>query len=155
MINTPMSWRPPPRLRAAIENRAERDGCGLSEAVNQLVIDGLALDTIKSERDRLRQELDSTRDRLDGLTDVLRKVALEQLSKASGRHAMSELLTRPEVEELTSLSVSSIYRLMAASEFPRPIRIGQRAVRWRAADLSRWLDQRPNGGPETRKAALE
>ena len=85
-MNTPVNWRPPPKLRAALMSRAERDQCPLSEAINTLLVDGLALKAVEAERDALRLELDSTRERLDGLTDVLRKVALEQLSKkrASG-----------------------------------------------------------------------
>ena len=67
--------------------------------------------------------------------------------------AVGELLTRPQVEELTGLSCSSLYRLMAAAEFPRPVRIAKRAVRWRLGDLERYLADCPNGGPETRTAA--
>ena len=49
------------------------------------------------------------------------------------------LLRRPEVEKLTGLSRSSIYALMDRGEFPRPRRIGQRAVAWDEATLERWL----------------
>ena len=66
-----------------------------------------------------------------------------------------ELLTRPEVETRTGLSCSSIYRLMSEGEFPKPLKIGQRAVRWRSTDLEAYLANRPNGGPETKTAALE
>ena len=66
---------------------------------------------------------------------------------------MSELLTRPEVETRTGLSCSSIYRLMSEGDFPKPLKIGQRAVRWRSKDLEAYLENRPNGGPETKTAA--
>lgn len=59
------------------------------------------------------------------------------------------LLTRPEVERITSLSRASIYRLMAEGAFPRPIRVGGRAVRWRASELADWLDSRPVTVPAT------
>ena len=42
------------------------------------------------------------------------------------------LMKRPEVEAAVGLScTASIYRLMDEGAFPRPIRIGKRAVRWR------------------------
>lgn len=61
---------------------------------------------------------------------------------------MSEqLLRRTEVEARIGLSRSSIYRMMDEGEFPRPIRIGRRAVAWRASDLDRWQAQRPLAEP--------
>ena len=53
------------------------------------------------------------------------------------------LLRRRQVEEITSMSRSSIYRLMQEGEFPRPVKIGPSAVRWRASDLTAWLESRP------------
>ena len=53
------------------------------------------------------------------------------------------LLTRAEVIERTKLSVSSLYRLMRIGHFPEPIRIGQRAVRWRESDISDFIAGRP------------
>ena len=67
--------------------------------------------------------------------------------------SMPAFLTRPQVEALVGLSCSSLYRLMAAAEFPRPVRIARRAVRWRRSDLEAYLDDRPMAGPETRTAA--
>lgn len=42
----------------------------------------------------------------------------------------TRLLRRPEVEARIGLSRSSIYAMMDRGEFPRPRRIGQRAVAW-------------------------
>ena len=53
------------------------------------------------------------------------------------------LLRRRQVEEITGMSRSSIYRLMQDGEFPRPVRIGPAAVRWRASDITAWLESRP------------
>lgn len=58
-----------------------------------------------------------------------------------------QLLRRPEVERRIGLARSSIYRMMEAGEFPRPIRIGRRAVAWRASDLDRWQAERPEAIP--------
>ncbi len=54
-----------------------------------------------------------------------------------------KLMRRPDVEKAVDLSCASIYRLMSEGRFPRPIRIGRRAVRWKAEDVSDWLESRP------------
>ena len=56
--------------------------------------------------------------------------------------ATPAILRRPEVERLTGFSKASIYRLMAAGEFPTPIRLGVRAVAWRVGDVEAWLASR-------------
>lgn len=53
------------------------------------------------------------------------------------------LLRRREVERITGMSRSSIYRLMQEAEFPRPVRIGPAAVRWKASDITAWIESRP------------
>ena len=63
----------------------------------------------------------------------------------------NRLLRREEVEELTGLSRSAIYRMMRAAEFPTPIRIGPRAVRWPKAELDEFLAQCPRATGEASK----
>ncbi len=53
-----------------------------------------------------------------------------------------QIVKRPEVEATTGLSRSTIYRLAAAGQFPKPIRLGPRAVGWRADEISRFIEQR-------------
>ena len=50
---------------------------------------------------------------------------------------------RNEVEAATGLSRSSLYAMMDAGNFPRPIRIGKRAVAWPQSAIESWLAQRP------------
>ena len=59
-------------------------------------------------------------------------------------------LRRPAVETATGLSRSSIYEMMDKGEFPRPIRIGKRAVAWPQSAIEAWLSERPlsNGASE-------
>ena len=52
-------------------------------------------------------------------------------------------LRRPAVEELTGLSRSSIYDLMAKNAFPRPVRLTGKAVAWPESAIAEWLAQRP------------
>ena len=51
-----------------------------------------------------------------------------------------KLLRRPEVEAITGLSRASIYARMAKGDFPRPMRLGPRAVAWRDSDVQEWID---------------
>ena len=53
------------------------------------------------------------------------------------------LLTRTEVEARCRIGRSTIYRLMRAGQFPTPIRIGPRAVRWPTSEIDTWLAERP------------
>ena len=49
------------------------------------------------------------------------------------------LLRRSQVEQLCQLSCSTIYRLMRLGQFPEPIRIGPRAVRWSLREIEAYL----------------
>lgn len=49
-------------------------------------------------------------------------------------------LRRPEVEILTGLSRSTIYLMISNGEFPKPVRIGRRAVAWRESAVRAWID---------------
>lgn len=69
---------------------------------------------------------------------------LEGMTKKT-KHA-TRILRRPEVERLTGLRKSSIYYLMGAGVFPKPIRLGNRTVGWRGEELADWVDSRPRGG---------
>jgi prophage regulatory protein len=52
-------------------------------------------------------------------------------------------LRRPAVEAATGLSRSLIYDMMDKDEFPRPIRMGKRAVAWPQSTIEAWLAARP------------
>ena len=53
-----------------------------------------------------------------------------------------KLLRRREVEEITGLSRAGIYEQMTAGVFPKPVRIGPRAVAWVDAEVSKWQRKR-------------
>lgn len=53
-------------------------------------------------------------------------------------------LRMPTVVRMTGLGRSTIYRLIADQRFPRPVKLGPRAVAWRRADLDRWSEARPD-----------
>ena len=58
------------------------------------------------------------------------------------------LLRRREVEEITGMGHSSIYRVMRKGKFPRRVRIGPKAVRWRTSEITAWLKSLPVVGDE-------
>lgn len=50
------------------------------------------------------------------------------------------ILRRGQVEREVGLKRSTIYQRMREGTFPRPIRLGERAVGWRASDIERFLE---------------
>lgn len=50
-----------------------------------------------------------------------------------------ELLTRRQVEQRVALGRSALYREMRAGRFPLPVRVSQRAVRWRSGEIEAWI----------------
>ena len=63
------------------------------------------------------------------------------------------LLTRAEVETRCGIARTTIYRLMRAGQFPEPVRVGPRAVRWPERELENWLASRPRATGEPQPAA--
>jgi prophage regulatory protein len=58
-------------------------------------------------------------------------------------HALEERLIRiAEVKNLTGLSTASIYRKIAAKEFPRPVALGPMARAWPLTEVQRWITGR-------------
>ena len=53
------------------------------------------------------------------------------------------ILRIEEVMEVTRLARSTIYAMIKSGDFPRPIRVGGRGVRWKLSDIDLWL-----GSPE-------
>jgi prophage regulatory protein len=53
------------------------------------------------------------------------------------------LLRLRAVMHVTGLSRSTLYRLISDGQFPRPVRLGARAVAWRRSDVDAWSEARP------------
>lgn len=54
----------------------------------------------------------------------------------------NKTLRRRDVEARTGLSRSTLYAMMAQGMFPRPVRLGLRAVGWPEAEIVEWLEAR-------------
>jgi prophage regulatory protein len=59
---------------------------------------------------------------------------------------MQEMLGLKAVVAATGISRATIYVLMSEGAFPRPRRVGKRAVRWSSSEIQEWLANRPFGG---------
>lgn len=53
---------------------------------------------------------------------------------------MSLLLRVEDVVRETTLSESTVWRLVAAGRFPRPLDLGGRVRRWRRAEIEAWVN---------------
>lgn len=57
--------------------------------------------------------------------------------------ANNRVMRLPQVMEATSLSRSTIYRMMDEGKFPKPIKLTRKAVAWPESAISEWLASRP------------
>ena len=48
----------------------------------------------------------------------------------------------PKVLQATALSRSTVYAMMADGRFPKPVKLGERAVGWPEAEIAAWLKSR-------------
>lgn len=67
---------------------------------------------------------------------------------------MQKILRLPAVQEVTGKSRSGIYSDIALGLFPAPVRLGRRAVGWRADDLAVWLANCESSRPARNDGAL-
>jgi len=50
-----------------------------------------------------------------------------------------KIIKLPQVVEMTSFSIASIYRLCATGKFPTKIKIGAHAVGWLESDIEEYI----------------
>ena len=55
-----------------------------------------------------------------------------------------KLLSLRQVIAMVGLTKSTIYRLMDAGDFPRPLKLGSRCVRWLVDDVNAWISNLPS-----------
>ena len=62
--------------------------------------------------------------------------AAQQIAAAANPHALLRMAT---VQTLTGFSRSHIYQLVANSKFPAPLKLGARCTRFKAGEVTAWL----------------
>lgn len=55
----------------------------------------------------------------------------------------NRLLRLPEVLQKTGLKKSSIYASAKAGTFPKPVKVGARAIAWYAHEVDEWINELP------------
>ncbi|WP_123659353.1 AlpA family transcriptional regulator [Salinisphaera japonica] len=65
-------------------------------------------------------------------------------STASTASAERRILRRPEVEAKTGFKRAHIYNLIKQGRFPKPMRLGVRAVGWDSLEIEAWIAERLN-----------
>ena len=63
------------------------------------------------------------------------------------------LLNRAEVQERCGIARTTIYRLMRTGQFPEPLQIGPRAVRWKESEIAEFVESRPRATGDGARAA--
>ena len=56
-----------------------------------------------------------------------------------------KILRRTEVEQIVGLSRSTLYAMMAEKTFPKPIKLGKRAIGWPDNVIADWIEERTSG----------
>ena len=78
------------------------------------------------------------------MADIHAEVSEQKLTPTpiTSFFAADEIARRPKVESVTGLACSTIYEQMKKGTFPKPIKLGERAVGWRMSEINAWLEQR-------------
>jgi prophage regulatory protein len=64
----------------------------------------------------------------------------KELRQASEAQQLPDALLRIQtVAQATGLSSATLYRKLAAGQFPVPVRLGQRCTRWKASAVRAWI----------------
>lgn len=69
-----------------------------------------------------------------------------------------KLLTLKDVEDITSLSKTTIYEMVKAGNFPQPVKLGPRSTRWYESEVLAHIEALPRGvdiDPMARAAGAE
>jgi prophage regulatory protein len=53
---------------------------------------------------------------------------------------MTRFLRLPAILEITGLNRATIYEMIERGDFPRPCKIGARAIAWPESDLEDWVN---------------
>lgn len=72
-------------------------------------------------------------------------MTVQEQPAAATRQHIDRMLRRNEVEAITGRSRSAIYEGIATGTFPRPVKIGARAVAWPESVIRKWIAERMKG----------
>jgi prophage regulatory protein len=55
----------------------------------------------------------------------------------------NKILRQKDVQKITGLSRSTIYRHINAGTFPAPVKLTERLIGWHSSAISEWMASRP------------
>lgn len=55
---------------------------------------------------------------------------------------MLRIIRLPDVKKTTGLAKSTIYKKVAANEFPKPIPLGSKSVGWLESEIQKWIEDK-------------
>ncbi len=70
------------------------------------------------------------------------KNAPKQPALVSGQQPVVRFIKRQQVESITGLSCTEIYRRIAADNFPKQVTLGPKCVVWVEAEILAWCGDR-------------
>jgi excisionase family DNA binding protein len=62
------------------------------------------------------------------------------MATVNGEQVGPELLTSQQVAQKLAVSVRTLWRLVASGKFPQPVRYNRKLVRWKNAEVSRYIE---------------
>lgn len=75
------------------------------------------------------------------------------MNSSQNQHALERLIRVSEVKKFTGLSAATIYRKIAAKEFPRPVALGAMARAWPLSEVQYWIASRVTERDQVRDCA--
>ena len=67
----------------------------------------------------------------------------------------NKFLKLHDIKQLTKVSGSKVYQMVESKQFPKPIKIGHRSVRWVREEVNEWVKEQENRGQEVKPEQTE
>jgi prophage regulatory protein len=84
-------------------------------------------------------------------TSTAKVRSLSTTNPTNPSHRGDRFRRLPGVMQCVPYSRASIYRLIAAGQFPRPYSLGARAVAWLESEIDAWIEARVKAGQAVQK----
>lgn len=96
------------------------------------------LGELLQDREAAAHEINRLRERLERTATIKAKPRKETEASPAPPINPRTLFRLSDLCESLGVSRSTIYRWMSEGEFPAPVHISERAVRWRSEDIEQW-----------------
>jgi prophage regulatory protein len=118
-----------------------------TDIMEHLEIDGgqRTIGQLIQDRERALQEIRRLRALVFAMSPKRRSPPVRPAEDSLGEatpYVTEKLIKLGELCKLLDMARSTIYHLKKEGRFPEPIKVGDRAVRWRLSDIRAWQDAR-------------